>query len=63
MARICSILLNCPSSKEFQKGLINLIINYYERRDQLRSDNFKIWINFLNFISDLYASLGFTYEG
>lgn len=63
VARICSILLNCPSSKEFQKGLINLIINYYERRDQLRSDNFKIWINFLNFISDLYASLGFTYEG
>lgn len=63
VARICAALLTCPSREAFHKGFIISITHYYDCRDQLRIDHLKIWINFLNFIFDLYSSVGFTYKG
>lgn len=63
VARICAALLKCPTAEAFHAGFISSIHQYYESRSQLRRNRFKAWINFLNFISDLYASVGFNYEG
>jgi len=39
------------------------LIQYFECRDQLRVEHFSVWLAFLAFISDLFASFGFIYEG
>ncbi|VDM29505.1 unnamed protein product [Toxocara canis] len=39
------------------------MVHYFECRDRLRIDHFRVWIAFLNFVSDLYANVGYIYEG
>uniref|UniRef100_A0AC34QHK9 MIF4G domain-containing protein n=1 Tax=Panagrolaimus sp. JU765 TaxID=591449 RepID=A0AC34QHK9_9BILA len=63
VARLCASLLECPSGIAFHQGLVTAILQYYDCRDQLRTDHLRVWVGFLNFISDLYAHVGFTYEG
>ncbi|KAE9549631.1 hypothetical protein FO519_007153 [Halicephalobus sp. NKZ332] len=63
IARLCASLLECPSGISFHQGLVTSILQYYECRDQLRTDHLRVWVGFLSFISDLYAHVGFTYEG
>lgn len=38
-------------------------MHYFECRERLRADHFRIWIAFLNFVSDLYTNIGYVYEG
>jgi len=63
VARLCASLLECPSGVAFHQGLLTSILQYYDCRDQLRVDHLRVWVGFLSFISDLYAHVGFTYEG
>jgi DNA mismatch repair ATPase MutL len=65
VARLCASLLECPSGVAFHQGLVTSILQYYDCREQLRNaqEHLKIWIGFLSFVSDLYAHVGFTYEG
>ena len=65
VARLCSALLECPSGVAFHQGLVTSILQYYDCREQLRNtpEHLKIWVGFLSFVSDLYAHVGFTYEG
>jgi hypothetical protein len=65
VARLCAALLECPSGVAFHQGLVTSILQYYDCREQLRNnqEHLRIWIGFLSFVSDLYAHVGFTYEG
>lgn len=63
VARLCASLLECPSGPAFHDGIVTSVSQYYECREQLRVSHLRIWIAFLNFVSDLYANIGFTYEG
>uniref|UniRef100_A0AC34FBP2 MIF4G domain-containing protein n=1 Tax=Panagrolaimus sp. ES5 TaxID=591445 RepID=A0AC34FBP2_9BILA len=65
VARLCAALLECPSGVAFHQGLVTSILQYYDCREQLRNaqEHLKTWIGFLSFVSDLYAHVGFTYEG
>ncbi|KAI1719317.1 MIF4G domain-containing protein B [Ditylenchus destructor] len=63
VARLCASLLECPSGAAFHHGFMTSILQYFDCREQLRSDHSRVWINFLNFVSDLYSSVGFHYEG
>lgn len=63
VAKVCATLLDAPAGQQFHRGLATAAWQYFECRSQLRADHFKFWIAFLNFISDLYANIGFTYEG
>jgi len=47
----------------FHKALVASLWQYYECRDTLRQQHFRYWLSFINFISDIYAAVGFTYEG
>jgi len=62
-ARLAAQLLECPSGSAFHHGLLTALIQYFECRDQLRVEHFSVWLAFLAFISDLFASFGFIYEG
>ncbi|CEF63550.1 MIF4G-like, type 3 domain and Amino acid transporter, transmembrane family and MIF4-like, type 1/2/3 domain and Armadillo-type fold domain-containing protein [Strongyloides ratti] len=62
-AKICAHLLDCPTGDPFHKNLINSLKQYFECRDQLRENHFKIWTTFINFINETFANIGFTYEG
>jgi len=63
VAKLCALLIDTSCGNEFHNGLVTAAWQYFECRDQLRIDHFRYWIAFLGFISDLYASIGFTYEG
>uniref|UniRef100_A0A914S1T8 MIF4G domain-containing protein n=1 Tax=Parascaris equorum TaxID=6256 RepID=A0A914S1T8_PAREQ len=39
------------------QGTVTALVHYFECRDRLRIDHFRVWIAFLNFVSDLYANL------
>ncbi|VBB29216.1 unnamed protein product [Acanthocheilonema viteae] len=59
VARIAAQLLNFDTAN----GIAAALMHYFECRDRLRIDHFRVWITFLNFVSDLYASVGYIYEG
>ncbi|VDM91829.1 unnamed protein product, partial [Onchocerca ochengi] len=59
VARIAAQLLNFDTAN----GIAVALMHYFECRDRLRIDHFRVWITFLNFVSDLYASVGYIYEG
>ncbi|CAD5224454.1 unnamed protein product [Bursaphelenchus okinawaensis] len=63
ISRLIALILNCSTGSSFHKGLFGALSQYYECRSQLRETHLKVWINFLNFLSDVYASVGFEYEG
>uniref|UniRef100_A0A0K0FK66 MIF4G domain-containing protein n=1 Tax=Strongyloides venezuelensis TaxID=75913 RepID=A0A0K0FK66_STRVS len=62
-AKICANLLDCPTGDPFHKNLVNSLKQYFDCRDQLRENHFKIWTTFINFINETFANIGFTYEG
>ncbi len=62
-ARLAAQILECPSGAAFHHGLVTALLQYFECRDQLRIEHFRIWLAFLAFLSDLFASFGFSYEG
>lgn len=39
------------------------ISQYFECRDRLRADHFRMWISFLSFVADLYANIGGGKDG
>ncbi|VDK84314.1 unnamed protein product [Litomosoides sigmodontis] len=63
VARIAAQLLNFDTASVFYQGITVALMHYFECRDRLRIDHFRVWITFLNFVSDLYASVGYIYEG
>lgn len=63
VARLCAALLECPSGAAFHVGVVTSVSQYFECREQLRAGHLRLWIAFLSFVSDLYANIGFTYEG
>ncbi|CAD5231915.1 unnamed protein product [Bursaphelenchus xylophilus] len=63
IARLIALILSCPTGSSFHKGLLASLNQYYECRGQLRETHLKVWINFLSFLSDVYANIGFEYEG
>ncbi|CAG9540208.1 unnamed protein product [Cercopithifilaria johnstoni] len=63
VARIAAQLLNFDTASVFYQGIAVALMHYFECRDRLRIDHFRVWITFLNFVSDLYASVGYIYEG
>lgn len=63
VARISALLIECPAGTSFHKSFISSLSQYFDCRDQLRETHSKVWISFLNFLSDVYASVGFEYEG
>uniref|UniRef100_A0A0N4ZRV2 MIF4G domain-containing protein n=1 Tax=Parastrongyloides trichosuri TaxID=131310 RepID=A0A0N4ZRV2_PARTI len=62
-AKITANLIDCPSGESFHMSLLNSLKQYFECRDQLRENHFKIWTTFINFMSETFANIGFTYEG
>ncbi|KAH7693867.1 Protein F44A2.5 b, partial [Aphelenchoides avenae] len=63
VARLCAALLECPSGPAFHAGVVTSVAQYFDCREQLRAGHLRLWIAFLSFVSDLYANIGFTYEG
>ncbi|TKR86466.1 hypothetical protein L596_011056 [Steinernema carpocapsae] len=63
VARLSAQVMDSPSGAAFHNGLVTSITQYFDCRSQLRVDHFRVWISFLNFVSDLYGNLGFTYQG
>lgn len=63
VSRLCAALLECPVGYAFQNGFLTSVLSYFECRDQLRQKNLRVWINFLNFVSELYLNVGFCNEG
>uniref|UniRef100_A0A915BE25 MIF4G domain-containing protein n=2 Tax=Parascaris univalens TaxID=6257 RepID=A0A915BE25_PARUN len=63
IARIAAQLLDSGAAQCFHQGTVTALVHYFECRDRLRIDHFRVWIAFLNFVSDLYANVGYIYEG
>ncbi|VDO27579.1 unnamed protein product [Haemonchus placei] len=54
VAKLCGALRDSPSAF----GLLSSVSQYFECRDRLRADHFRMWISFLAFVADLYANIG-----
>lgn len=63
VARLSAALMDCPSGAAFQRGLLAALHQYFECREQLRQTHMKVWTAFMGFLSDVYAHVGFSYEG
>ncbi|KJH51540.1 hypothetical protein DICVIV_02277 [Dictyocaulus viviparus] len=63
VAKVCGVLRDCPSVFPLYKGLLSSISQYFECRDRLRADHFRMWISFLAFVADLYANVGGGKDG
>ncbi|VDM54346.1 unnamed protein product [Angiostrongylus costaricensis] len=58
VAKICGVLRDSPSAFALYRGLLSSVSQYFECRDRLRADHFRMWISFLAFVADLYANVG-----
>lgn len=58
VSKLCGTLKDAIAVRGLVKGLLNSISQYFECRDRLRADHFRMWIAFLNFVSDFYSNLG-----
>ena len=58
MSKLCGALKDSVSVRGLVRGLLTSISQYFDCRDRLRADHFRMWIAFLNFVSDFYSSLG-----
>uniref|UniRef100_A0A1I7WCM2 MIF4G domain-containing protein n=1 Tax=Heterorhabditis bacteriophora TaxID=37862 RepID=A0A1I7WCM2_HETBA len=63
VAKLCGTLKDAPSSSAISKGLTTSVSQYFECRDRLRADHFRMWIAFLNFVTDLYSNMGGEADG
>lgn len=58
VAKLCGSLKDTAAVKGLVRGLLTSVSQYFDCRDRLRADHFRMWIAFLNFVSDFYSSLG-----
>uniref|UniRef100_A0A0K0D5J7 MIF4G domain-containing protein n=1 Tax=Angiostrongylus cantonensis TaxID=6313 RepID=A0A0K0D5J7_ANGCA len=63
VAKICGVLRDSPSAFALYRGLLSSVSQYFECRDRLRADHFRMWISFLAFVADLYANVGGGKDG
>ncbi|KAK6757460.1 hypothetical protein RB195_015341 [Necator americanus] len=63
VAKLCGSLRDAPSAYSLYRGLMSSISQYFECRDRLRADHFRMWISFLSFVADLYANIGGGKDG
>lgn len=63
VARLCAQLIECPAGSGLQNGFLISIKHYFDCREELRKERLRVWINFLNFVSELYLHIGYYYEG
>ncbi|WKY09086.1 hypothetical protein Q1695_001886 [Nippostrongylus brasiliensis] len=63
VAKLCGALRDSPSAFALHKGLLSSVSQYFECRDKLRADHFRMWISFLAFVADLYANIGGGKDG
>ncbi|KAK6019417.1 hypothetical protein OSTOST_14948, partial [Ostertagia ostertagi] len=55
VAKLCGALRDSPSAFALYRGLLSSVSQYFECRDRLRADHFRMWISFLAFVADLYC--------
>ncbi|PAV75383.1 hypothetical protein WR25_14862 isoform B [Diploscapter pachys] len=58
VAKLCGLLKEAHSIAALCRGLISSMNQYWDCRDKLRVDHFRMWIAYLNFVPDVYANLG-----
>ncbi|CAD6193612.1 unnamed protein product [Caenorhabditis auriculariae] len=58
VAKLCALFKDSPSIQAFTKGHLIAISQYFECRDKIRTDHFRMWISFVNFLTDVYGNLG-----
>lgn len=63
VAKLCGALRDSPSAFALYRGLLSSVSQYFECRDRLRADHFRMWISFLAFVADLYANIGGGKDG
>ena len=66
VSRSVALLINAGDdkcAKQFHATLIGELWQCYENRVSMRTDHFTNWLAFVTFVSDVYATIGFTYEG
>ncbi|XGW05740.1 hypothetical protein V3C99_016248 [Haemonchus contortus] len=63
VAKLCGALRDSPSAFALNRGLLSSVSQYFECRDRLRADHFRMWISFLAFVADLYANIGGGKDG
>ncbi|CAJ0962091.1 unnamed protein product, partial [Mesorhabditis belari] len=61
--KICGLLADTLCFPGLIKGLHSSIAQYFDCRERLRQEHFRMWIAFLNFVSDIYANVGCTPNG
>uniref|UniRef100_A0A5S6R3L4 MIF4G domain-containing protein n=1 Tax=Trichuris muris TaxID=70415 RepID=A0A5S6R3L4_TRIMR len=60
VAKLCHLLLNCPSHQEFHNGLLAGCNQYFDRREKLRQEYCTYWLEFMSFLSELCTDAVFT---
>ncbi|KAK6059184.1 hypothetical protein COOONC_03187 [Cooperia oncophora] len=63
VAKLCGALRDSSSAFALYRGLLLSVSQYFECRDRLRADHFRMWISFLAFVADLYANIGGGKDG
>ncbi|CAI5452251.1 unnamed protein product [Caenorhabditis angaria] len=63
VAKLCANFKNSPSIHSFVKGLTIALAQYLEVRQKIRDDHFRMWISFIQFLTELYANLGSDSKG
>lgn len=62
-SQLCALLIDCPAGHSFYNGLVASLNQYSECADKLRSTHFRVWLNYLSFLNDLYLNIGFCFDG
>lgn len=63
VAHLCAQLIECPAGPGVKNGFIVSNRRYFECREKLRKEHLRVWINFLNFVSELYLNIAHFDEG
>ncbi|CAJ0579378.1 unnamed protein product, partial [Mesorhabditis spiculigera] len=59
----CGLLVDSPCFPGLSRGLYASVAQYFDCRERLRQEHFRMWISFLNFVSDIYANIGNAQSG
>ncbi|VDO96505.1 unnamed protein product [Soboliphyme baturini] len=62
VSKLSAILISCSSGADFHKSLLTSCREYFDFKEILRKEEFGKWLSFINFVSELYGSIGFSYE-
>ncbi|CAB3398831.1 unnamed protein product [Caenorhabditis bovis] len=63
VAIICANFRNSPSISALVKGLTIALSQYLECRHKIREDHFRMWISFIQFLTELYANMSSESKG